>query len=265
MSEPELRVSYLPSDSQEEALVRYRRPSLLAITGLVLGILSFTALYEEVLYVLALLGVGCSVGALRALAREEHLVGRKAACAGLVLCWFWTAAAPAHWIAMRYWLRQEARQVAELWFDLLRQGEAHKAFQLTRHPNSRHPLDDKTLLDYYRKNPREHAMLWEYVGNGERRPLQPENPSLVRTLLALGSKAEIHYVGTEAQRRQNSTEEVFQIYAVTFEQQGRRTTFFVGVELKRYLVGPKHKASWQVVQTLGGVRPSGQAPPTSSG
>jgi hypothetical protein len=254
MSASERPVSYLSSDAQEEALVRYRRPSVLAIAGLVLGLLSFTALYEEWLYGLALAGLGCSLAALRALAKDKNLLGHKAAWAGLVLSWFWIAAAPAHWLLMRHLLRKEAQQVAQLWFDLLRRGEPHKAYQLTLHPQSRHPLDE-SLWDYYRQNPRQHALLWEYVGNGQPRPFQSEGPHLVRTLLALGEKAEIHYVGAEGQRRQDSSDEVLLVYAVGFPLRGQKTTFFVGLDMKRHLLQANQKASWQIVHAKGGISP----------
>lgn len=158
---------------------------------------------------------------------------------------------------MRTLIRQEAQQVAEHWFTWLRQGQPYKAYQLTLHPKSRHPMhNEKALLEYYRKNPRQHALLWEYVGNVKQQPFQPqEGPNLVRTLLALGEKAEIHYVGTEAHRRQDSTEEVLLVYAVSFPLHGQRTTFFVGLDMKRYLLEPAGKASWQIVWAKGGIHP----------
>ncbi|HPP52465.1 MAG TPA: hypothetical protein PK777_05910, partial [Thermoguttaceae bacterium] len=151
---------------------------------------------------------------------------------------------------------QEAKEVAETWFDLLRTGQPHKAYQLTLHPKSRQPFDrEEALLAYYRQNPRQHALLWEYVGNGQPRPLQSQGPHLVRTLLALGDKADIHYVGTEAQRRQDNTDEVLLVYAVSFPLRGQRTTFFVGVDMKRYLLDREQKASWQIVRAEGGIHP----------
>jgi len=245
----------LSSDAQEVALVQYRRPCPWALAGLLLAVLSFTAVYEQWLYGLAVLAVGCSLVALRRLAKDETLLGHKAAWAGLMVGCFWLAAAPAHWLTMRQLLRQEARQVAELWFDLLRQGQPHKAYQLTLHPRFRHPFDnEQALLEYYRKNPRQHALLWEYVGNSQP-PFSSEGHNVVRTLLALAEKAQVHYVGTEAQRRQDSTEEVRLVYAVSFPQQGQRTTFFVGLDMNRYLLEPDQKASWQIVHAKGGIHP----------
>ncbi len=246
----------LGSDAQEAALVQYRRPCPWAIAGLLLALFSFAAVFEPWLYGLPVLGLGCSIIGLYRLGKGENLLGYKAALGGLLLSWFWIAAAPIHWLTMRHLLRQEARQVAEVWFDLLRRGQPHKAYQLTVHPKSRHPFDnDQALVEYYRKNPRQHALLWEYIGNAPPRPFQPKGPNLVRTLLALADKAEIHYVGTEAQRRQDSTEELLLVYAVSFPHQGQRTTFFVGLEMKRYLLEPDQKASWQIVHAEGGIRP----------
>ena len=70
---------------------------------------------------------------------------------GVRLFLFGTAA-PTQWFGYRWLLRREARQFADAFFEFLRQGEPHKAYQLTLHPEYRQPLDEK-LWRFYRESP----------------------------------------------------------------------------------------------------------------
>ena len=242
-------------EAGDAEIARYRPLSKLAVAGLIVGLLSPLAVIEPVLYLIPLAGILVGALALGRIARSgQALLGRKAALAGLVLSVGLAAAAPGHWITYRWLLRREARQFATVWFDLLRQGEPQKAFQLTVHPDYRQPLDD-SLWDYYKENPQQHRSLWDYVGNAER-GLSDQAPPLVRTLLALGSRARVRYFATEGQGRIGGTDTVYQIYAVTYDEGGGPKTFFVSMELKRVLVKPSGVASWRITRADGGVRPS---------
>ena len=62
-------------------------------------------------------------------------------------------AAPVDDLVYRYFLRQQARQFAEIWIDAVRHGEVYKAHHLMVDPKHRLPLESK-LADYYRHEPR---------------------------------------------------------------------------------------------------------------
>lgn len=234
---------------------QYRPVSKLAVAALVVGLLAPLAVIEPMLYLIPLAGILVGGLALWQIARSDRtLLGRKAALAGLVLSVGLAAAAPGHWITYRWLLRREARQFAAAWFDLLAEGQPQKAFQLTRHPDYRQPLDD-SLWSYYKENPQQHQELWSYVGNGRRGPFD-NGPQLVPTLLALGPKARVRYFGTDGQGRVDGVDTVHQVYAVTYDDGGQAKTFFVGMELKRFLAKPTGRASWRITHTDGGVRPA---------
>ena len=112
-------------------------------------------------------------------------------------------------------VRNEARQFSGEWFEYLAQDQPQTAHQMTVAPQSRQPLDDR-LWAVYRNAPRLRRSWKRYV----------KSP-LVRTLLALGPKAQVRFYETAAQARDNDNDQVDQVYAVTYEEGSERKSFFV--------------------------------------
>lgn len=243
MPDPSVHVPIM-SDPHDAEVAEYRALSTLAVVGLIFGLLSAAALVDPFAWCLPLLGVLFSLGALRRIARAEPaLVGRKAALIGLVLALLMGSTALGQWGGTRYLLRRQARQFATVWFDALRGQQPQVAHQLTQRPKIRRPLD-AALWEFYRTGPDRREQLEEYTA-------QP----LVHTLLALGEGARVRYCGTRAVGRYASGFSVFQIFAVTFDQAGRRTTFFVGVDARRTAPDDSGKADWYLAGAKGGIDP----------
>ena len=183
--------------------------------------------------------------------KAPAMIGRKAALAGLWLAVFSFSAAYSDWAYFRWRIRDEARQTALFWFDLLAKDRPELAFQLTVPPQQRHAFDDR-IWDFYVDSDRDivkrFTKLKNYVAPGK----TEESPNLVRTLLALGNSAEVRYLSTLDQFYVESQYIVDQIYAVTFVESGEKKTFFVLVRLARHVVGDKH-AAWRIVYAQGGV------------
>ena len=78
----------------------------------------------------------------------------------------------------------------------------------------------------------------------------------MRTLLALGPKAQVRFYRTADQTHENDNDRVAQCYAVTYEEQGEKKSFFVVVEMVRRKLS-SGQAGWHVVDAQGGVRPEG--------
>ena len=57
---------------------------------------------------------------------------------------------------------------------------------------------------------------------------------MVRTLLALGPKAQVRFFDTVGQTRQDDDDVVDQLYAVTYEEEGEKKSFFVAVQAVRH-------------------------------
>jgi hypothetical protein len=231
-------------EAEEAQAVGYQAVSGLAVLGLLFGLLSPLALLAPAFWLAPLVGIALGLMALARIAQEAPaLIGRKAALAGLLLSVVFAAAAPTQWFTYRWLVRREAGVFAMAWFDMLRQREPHKAHQLTDYPTSRRPLDD-SLWDYYTND---WPLCQEIRGYVE----QP----LVRTLLALGNRAEARLYQTENQAIGGDGDLVRQVYAVTYQEQGAKKTFFVRMDLERVGIRQQRQSAWRVQHAEGGIRP----------
>lgn len=218
-----------PSQLESEVdaqLAGYRSVSVRAVFALLLGLFAPLALLGPVLWIVPAVGVAVSAWALYAIAQSEGaLVGRKAALAGLSLALIFGAAAASARASAGWWLRREARPVAEHWFELLRDDQPQLAHQLTLAPGQR-LADTSDLWSNYRDSEESRRSLERFVGN-----------PLVRALLALGSGAKVRYYATESHHRVGDKQEISQFYAITYPHDDRRVTFFARLVLQRSFGG----------------------------
>jgi hypothetical protein len=233
------------SDAQDANLSAYHALSGLAVGGLVLGGASALALLDPLGWVVPWAGAVTSSLALWRIARNAPAqTGRRLAVAGLLLSVALGVAATTDWVVYRRLIRNEARRFAALWFEYLRQGEPQKAYQLTQQPKIRQPLDQR-LWYYYRRTPGSRERLEKYV----------QDP-LLRTLLALGPRADVRYYCCGSQGRREETETVDLIYAVSYDTPDGKQTFFANLGLERCQTGAD-RVNWRLAHAEGGVRPPG--------
>ncbi len=233
------------SDSQDAELAAYRSISGLAIIGLILGLLAPLAMVDPVLWLLPIPGVIVNWMALRRIRfAGPSMMGRKIAILGAAISLAFLAAAPAEWFVYRKIVRDEARQFADMWFRYLAHDEPQMAYQLTIAPRSRQPLNDQ-LLSYYQSN-RDLSQQLESYANG----------SPVRSLLALGPRAQVRFYQTIDQTRGEALDQIAVCYAVTYDEQGEKTSFFVLLQLIHGVL-PDGRADWRILQAQGGFRPEG--------
>jgi hypothetical protein len=233
------------TDPQDTELAAYRALPGQAVLGLIFGLLAPLAMVDPLLWIMPALGAVMSWWALRRIRdNAPAMAGRGMAWAGLTLSLLLLAAAPTDWLLYRGLIRREAQQFSALWFRYLLHDEPQKAHQLTTRPQFREALDAR-LWAVYRNSPELRGDLENYV----KRPL-------VRTLLALGPRAQVRYYDTIGQSHEGGREFVEQAYAVTYEEEGQRKSFFVVVRLARmkFVSG---EAGWRILQTEAGVRPEG--------
>jgi hypothetical protein len=116
---------------------------------------------------------------------------------------------------------------------------------LTVDPNQRQPLD---------------ARLWQFYRDGDtvRRELETfVTLPTIRTLLALGEKAQVRYYKTTFGPRRGDRENLQQLFAVTYNDAGKKKTFFVDVRLEHSTPGNAGRAAWRVTGFEGGVDVTG--------
>jgi len=229
-------------DAADEEVARYRAVSSLALAGLFVGLLSPLALLTGVLWLVPLTAIVLSGLALRRIAvRSPDLVGRPAAVAGLLLGVAFLVAAPVDDLVYRYYIRQQARQFAQIWIDAVQHGEVYKAHQLTVDPQRRRPLESN-LADYYRLNPKPRELLNLFV----------KEPA-TRSLFALGRDAKIRFYEPAG----DGLDSAQLTYAVTFpDKPDQPKTFFITLVLQRF-VDNNGRANWTMAHVSGGVRPRG--------
>lgn len=224
----------------------YRAVSPAAIVSLVLGITAAAALFHPLGCVLAILGVVISIVALRRIASAgPELIGRKAALVGLTLSIAFGVSAPTQWATTRWWLASEAEPVGLQWFSYLQENKPEMAHQMT----VKDPRPHEQVLNYYRNQPQARDELTKFVA-------QP----LMRTLLALGDKAQVRLYETGEIIHDAEGQLIEQFYAVTYpdEQTRQPRTFFVDLEIDRQPHKIKGETQWRVVGVKGGVRPPSQ-------
>ncbi len=235
-------------DAADEEVANYRALSSLAVAGLLAGLLSPLAMFAPVFWLAPLAAVVLSGLALRRMATcRPDLVGRPAAVAGLLLGAVFLAAAPVDDLVYRYFLRQEARQFADLWFEIVRHGGGNKVYKahcLTLSPKQRWPLESD-LAKFYSQNKTRQTLLTQFI----------EKPT-IRTLFALGkdSDVKLRYYETVAEQ----DDAVKQIYAVTYlDEQKRLTTFFISLVMQRSVEATSGQADWTLLNVEGNIRPAG--------
>jgi hypothetical protein len=223
------------TDSQDAEIAGYRALSGQAVAGLVVSLLAPVAFLAAWLWVVPLVGLVLSASGLRRIARDPAaLTGRKFAWTGLVISLAVTVAAPTEWLYYRWVVEHEARQFSSLWIRCLTHDEPHKALQLNTPPRERRPLDD-SLWAYYRNDRKQRESLKSYVAS----PVQ-------RTLLALGPRAIVRFYETAEQSEYLDGDLVAETYAITYEEEGEKRSFFVTVHAMRSQTGD-HEAGWQIV------------------
>jgi hypothetical protein len=240
-SVPDIRIT----DSQDADLATYRALAPQAVAGMIFGLLAPLAMLDPLLWALPALGTLFSSWALRRIRNHSgELVGRKFAWIGLSLSLLFLAAAPADLLTYRWMIYKEARQFSAQWFRYLTQEEPQKAYQFYLSQPYRQPLDDQ-LWHFYRNAPQQREKLQAFV-----------TLPVVQTLLALGPKAQVRFYQIASESRENDNDQVDLYYAVTYEEQSERKSFFVLVRMVRERLS-HGGAGWRIYQADGGVRPDG--------
>jgi hypothetical protein len=224
------------AQSTDDEFPGYRPVSSLAVTSFLLSlasILVFTHLAWSFIPVLAFV---CSVLALRRIAALQNgLVGRRFALAGLVLSLSFGLMAPTYKYVSILQIRAEARRFARQWFDDLAKREPDRAF-LSQMPASSRTDETFKMMN---SKPEMRQMLRARM----------REPAVI-ALLTLGEKAKVRYC-QQASFTESTIGEclLIDVYAVTTEEGGQRTTFFVDMKLQRNKSYNDETYDWGILST----------------
>jgi hypothetical protein len=236
-------VESAPFESLEPADdVEYQAVEPWAIIGLLVGLISPIALVLPVLWLLPILGLLVAAIALGKIRRDGRR-GRALALVGLALSATFITAPVARALSAEWLLARQSRPVADQFMEYLRQGSPEKALMLTFAPDKRSPMD-KSLWLLVRSDDEVKGELKKFV-------LAPP----IRLLLALGQRAQVRFYETEAVGTAGNLAQVSQVYAVTFNDDGRKKTYFIGLRLERKPTENPDVSPWRVRDYVGGFVP----------
>jgi hypothetical protein len=112
--------------------ITYRSVSVLAIVGLLVGLLAPLSMVAPLLWAIPIVGAAISLAAIVRIAGSDGaLVGRGAALIGLALCVASISAAASRAAFSKYFVSREARDVALEWIATLQAGHDQQAFERT--------------------------------------------------------------------------------------------------------------------------------------
>lgn len=229
--------SDLPFSAAEEPQVENYRPlSGLAVTAILLGLLSPLGIVGQYALVLPILGTVVSVAALRRIrASEGELSGRRLALAGLTLSLFFGAWATTQLVGRRWLLSHEARRFCDQWLQLVQEDRTREAFQWTLEPERRVapsiPLD--TIFD---ENEEARKALREFFYDAPF-PADDQGSAL----------RDFQYLRNQSIATDSTGEEmIFHRYRLTFEKDGKVETAETVLYVTRSLPSETGVIHWQV-------------------
>ncbi len=221
----------------------YRPICALAIVALGFALLSLTAWLTMVMWCVALFAVVLAIVSLRRITRSDPpMLGRKVALLALFISLVCTVGPITDVYTNRFLVRSEAQTFAKYWFDMQLNRNVKVAQLLVVPPMMAPSSPDEARYDSKQDMA---ARMREYYRN------RPE----VRALTALSGKAQVRYYDTESQSRADGNDYISQVYAVTYDKKGTKTTFFVRLDMERAVPADNPVGLWRITKLRGGIRP----------
>ena len=223
------------TDRVDPTLLEYRAVSVAALVGLLLALASAAAFWHPVLWSLPLIAVIVNSFALRRISQDSpRLVGRAAALSGLALAVAVGVAAPTRHFGLQARAEYEARKLVQSWFDALKNQGFDQAFELTLEVLERQPTREDRRA-FYANEPKARNALRAF-----------STDAVVRAIAELGDAAQVRFLETRRYHATPYKERVWSLWAVTYEQQGRPTSFLVQAEAERDITSPRRVRQWKI-------------------
>ena len=217
---------------EAQEVENYRQWSILAMLSLVLGVVSMIAfLYPSCLF-LAVAGALLTLVAYFRIKRSEGaLLGSSAALLGLFCSILTLVGVSVMWPYYQYTVRAEADRFFHIWFDAIKAKDIRQVVEM-KSPAWYRKLDTDMGAWWKSKLDHKGEMAREAIDGF----LSTINDPCMRTLMALGEKADISYYRTTYNHYYDGKDTVTCYYAVTFpppDQPDGRETFFIKIGAER--------------------------------
>ncbi len=231
------------SSTAEEDWEEPRSICWLAVAALVLGVLSFGAVFIPLMWLLPVAGSTVALAALFSLMRdtERRQLGRGPAWIGLVLCLIFLTWGVSHQLARQYLVARQSQVFGERWLQMILAGQVQEAYQLRLHPSERRGSAAEVASFLARDE--ESRFAFEQFARED----------LLVDLLELGPQATVQPVGTEGfeshrSRFEGRVDTIALRYRVQGDRDGSPESLVVRLVLSRSRERELPEASWRVVQ-----------------
>ncbi len=233
------------SSPETEEVAGYRQISRFAIFSLLFGLLSATSLIHPLLWVVPVIATVLAIAALRGMAANPELAGRPLALLGLILALL-LGSWGATWILGRQAiLNRQARQYAEQWFDLVRQGDYHRAHQLSLSYYERLPAGE-SLEEFYAEREIDFNQPEEVMEAGHLQLQSFLESEPIKTMVGAGD-FRVTFASNGVILRESSLSTLIeQVFSVHFRQDDQPREMRVRMRMKRAVDG--RRAFWEVSQ-----------------
>ncbi|MCS7239374.1 MAG: hypothetical protein NZ899_14075 [Thermoguttaceae bacterium] len=258
MSVPQVRQDAWQEPETE--IVPSRPVSGLAVLCAIVGLLSLLAFFDLALLVFPLATVVLAVLAWRHLYKfDPPAMGMGAIRFALVLAVFGGVGGPVHLLSLRGFLVSESKAAAERFVALLQQNKPHLAFQLTRDPTARLPIEEEIWREHSPEPQASDQLIWDSIAKDSLTREDFEgfvNRFPVRTLLHLNGNCRVRYYSSPVAQQRHGKYQVHHLYAVTYNHEGRTRTVVLAIQLERQRLREKRQADWVVTDVFGPVDPN---------
>lgn len=215
-------------------VTEYRSPQPLAVLALVLGLLSFLAVFRPLFWIVPLLALIFGMIGLWLLSGDPGKVGRKAAIWGIALALLFGAWGPSRYLSRQWWLSRQARVYADTWLELIRQEKFREAHQL--HGRQAELASEGVTLDeFYRTD--KYAQTDYHVFFGSE-PL--------KSLSELAKNAQIVFERTEDYETEVNFDRVTFRYRVTANRDEREYSLPIRLVMRREPILETADSQWFV-------------------
>jgi len=235
---PDHSPSSIFSEQPEETLVQRRGVSLLAVAALVVSCAAAVAMLGPIWWAVPVVGISLAALALaRIRAADPRPWGESLAIAALFMSLLFAAAAPSHYFFRQVRVRQQAEEIAEEWFTLLRRQQYATALELSVAPRERQPLNSD-LAKLYAEDEQRGQRLEEFV----------ETDSLARELTILlqrGGQPKLLEVDQHFTSR--GVDQLGLIYEIRYEEDGKTRTRSVRLSFERENSPHDARGLWKIV------------------